>query len=110
MSADEYCIALTTMPDEAGAASLARAVVEARLAACVQIVAIRSVYAWEGSVEDASEWLLLMKTRADRYAAIEEFVAARHPYDVPEILQVPVSGGLAGYLGWVDEQTAAAPG
>jgi periplasmic divalent cation tolerance protein len=103
----DYCIAMTTLADEEGAVALAREVVAARLAACVQMQAIRSVFTWEGKVEDAPEVLVLMKTRADRYAALQAFVAERHPYDVPEILQVPVDAGFGPYLSWIDDATTA---
>lgn len=105
----EHFIALTTVDSEQAAAKLAREVVEARLAACVQIVAIRSVYAWQGAVEDASEQLLVMKTRDDLYGPLERFVKERHPYEVPEIVRVPVTGGLTEYLAWIDSSTTTKP-
>lgn len=99
----EHCIAITTVASPAAARDLARAVVAERLAACVQIVAIDSVFAWKGAVDEAAEALLVMKTREDRYAALEDFIAARHDYDVPEVVRVGIEGGLAAYLSWVDE-------
>lgn len=108
--ASDYSIVMTTTEDEQGAAALARAVVEARLAACAQILAIRSLYVWDGAVNDAAERLLLFKTRADLYQPLEEFIRARHPYEVPEILQVPVSAGFDPYLSWVERSTRDAAG
>jgi periplasmic divalent cation tolerance protein len=103
----EYCIALTTLNDEDGGSRLARAVVEGKLAACVQLVQIRSVFSWEGAVDDAREVLVLMKTRTEVYERLEQFVRDNHPYQVPEILQIPVTGGYAPYLSWVSGNTTA---
>jgi periplasmic divalent cation tolerance protein len=103
----QHCMAMTTVGSEADAAALARAVVEAGLAACVQIVAIRSVYRWRGAVTEDDEQLLLMKTRLDRYSQLEAFVSERHPYQLPEIAQVALDAGLAPYLSWIDEATAS---
>ena len=100
-----HCMAMTTIDDEAAAAALARAIVEQRLGACVQIAGVRSVYSWEGAVEESPELLLLVKTRADRYDELEAFIRAHHSYDVPEILQVPIVQGFAPYLAWMDEGT-----
>lgn len=105
-----YCVAMTTTGNEEDALSLARQLVDAHLGACVQILDIRSVFVWEGAVNDEKEQLLLIKTRSDLYEKVEAFIGEHHPYDVPEILQVPVTGGFASYLGWVDEATQAAAG
>lgn len=87
---------------------LARWLVEERLAACVQALpGIRSTYRWEGEVQQASETLLLIKTTAGRYAALERDLAARHPYEVPELLAVDASAGLPAYLRWLAGETAA---
>jgi periplasmic divalent cation tolerance protein len=96
---------MTTVDDEAAATALAHGLVEAGLAACVQLLPIRSVFRWEGAVTETGELLLLVKTRTDRYAAVESFLAERHGYDVPEIVRVPITAGLAPYLAWVDEVT-----
>jgi periplasmic divalent cation tolerance protein len=103
----EYCIAMTTLEDEESASRLARSVVEAKLAACVQLMHIRSTFSWEGRVEDAAEVLVLMKTRADVYERLQRFICEHHPYDVPEILQIPVRSGYGPYLSWVNDNTAA---
>ncbi len=101
----DYCIAMTTLEDEDSASRLARALVEAKLAACVQLVHIRSTFSWQGAVEDARELLVLMKTRASVYDRLEQFVCDHHPYDVPEILQIPVTTGYGPYLSWVNANT-----
>jgi periplasmic divalent cation tolerance protein len=98
---------MTTIDDEAAAARLARQVVERQLAACVQILTVRSVFVWEGVVDDTPELLLLMKTRADRYEQLEAFIREQHSYDAPEILQLPVARGFGPYLAWIDENTQA---
>jgi len=103
----DYCIAMTTFEDEDSASRLARALVEARLAACVQLVHIRSTFSWEGAVEDASEVLVLMKTRTGVYERLQQFVCDNHPYDIPEILQIPVTAGYGPYLSWVNDNTTA---
>jgi periplasmic divalent cation tolerance protein len=103
----ETLLVLTNLPDAASARSLAEALVAERLAACVNILAsCRSVYRWQGKVEDAEEVPLLIKTTADRYAALEAAIRARHPYELPEIVAVPIARGLPDYLAWVAAETA----
>jgi periplasmic divalent cation tolerance protein len=93
-------------PDRTVAEGLARALVEDRLAACVQMLpGMASVYRWQGAIERADEVLLLAKTWDDRLDALVATLRARHPYEVPEIMAVPAAGGLAAYLDWVREQT-----
>ncbi|MEW6164990.1 MAG: divalent-cation tolerance protein CutA [Pseudomonadota bacterium] len=100
-------LVITNLPDAASARALAGALVEARLAACVNILApCRSVYRWEGRLEDAEEVPLLVKTTAERYAELEEAIRARHPYELPEIVAVPIERGLPDYLAWVAAETA----
>ena len=99
----EHVVVMTTTDDPEEAAALARGLVEARLAACVQAMPIASTYRWEGEVETADERLLLVKTRADRVEAVEVFLAEHHSYDTPECVVVPMVGGLPAYLAWIDE-------
>lgn len=108
MSEAEHVVVMTTTDDPGEAATLARALVEARLAACVQAMPIASTYRWEGAVETADERLLLIKTRVDRVDEIEDFLTEHHSYDVPECVVVPVIGGLPAYLTWVDESVGRA--
>ncbi len=99
-------IVLTNLPDAASATSLAERLVSGRLAACVNILApCTSVYRWRGEVETASEIPLLIKTTTARYAALEEAIRSHHPYELPEIVALPVASGLAAYLGWVAAET-----
>ena len=99
----EHVVVMTTTDDPEEATALARGLVEARLAACVQAMPIASTYRWEGAVETADERLLLVKTRADRVEAVEAFLAEHHSYDTPECVVVPVVDGLPAYLAWLDE-------
>ncbi|MBX9797511.1 divalent-cation tolerance protein CutA [Sphingomonas sp.] len=89
------------VPDRVSAAEMARGLVEARLAACVQALPVDSWYRWEGKVEAAAEQLLLIKTMRDRADAAMAWLAAHHGYDVPEIVMLPVDAGLPAYLDWV---------
>lgn len=99
-------LVLTNLPDAYSAHALAGALVEARLAACVSILApCRSVYRWQGKTENAEEVPVLIKTTAARYAALEAAIRARHPYELPEIIAVPVDRGLPEYLDWVSSET-----
>ncbi|MGW2176683.1 divalent-cation tolerance protein CutA [Streptomyces sp. NPDC001732] len=98
---------LTTTDSEEKARGLARGVVEARLAACVQISApVTSVYRWQGAVETAREWQLLCKTTAERYDELEAHLRAAHDYETPEIIAIPILRGSDRYLAWVSAETA----
>lgn len=91
--------------DEAEA--IATALVDARLAACVQLMAIESVYRWEGALERASEVMLHAKTTQARLADAEALIKARHSYEVPEIIAVPIVGGSTDYLAWIESEVSA---
>ena len=94
----------TTLPQEADAQRVATCVVEERLAACAQVLGpLASTYHWEGKVERAQEWYCHAKTTIDRVAALQKRIQELHPYDVPEIIVVPIVGGEAGYLRWIEE-------
>lgn len=109
MSADsEVLLVLSSLPDQAAAQQLARTLIERRLAACVSVLApCTSVYRWRGTVEEAAEVPVLIKTTADRYAELESTLRALHPYELPEIIAVPVVRGLPGYLDWVAGETTS---
>ena len=98
----EHIIVLCTCPDEATAQRIAMDLVTSELAACVnRLAAIRSTYRWQGRVENELEILLLIKTLAARYAAVEDRIKALHPYEVPEVIALPIVKGSAGYLAWL---------
>jgi len=100
----EHLLILTTVGNEEDAAVLARSLVEERVAACVNILGpMRSFYRWKGNLEEESERLLLIKTRTDRFVALEAAMKKLHPYEVPELVAMPITAGSAAYLGWVDE-------
>ena len=100
---------LTTLPDRAGAEALARELLTARLAACVQIGAtLRSLYHWRGGIETADEVPVAIKTRSDLYALVEQSIRSRHPYELPEIVAVPITDGSPAYLDWIAAETASA--
>ncbi len=99
---------LTNLPDEASAQALASSLVAEHLAACVNILApCRSVYRWQGRVESVQEIPLLIKTTGARYAATEAAIRSGHPYELPEIIAVPIAHGLPEYLDWVASETLA---
>ena len=99
-------LVLTNVPERAVAERLADMLVEKRLAACVNILApCRSVYRWKGAVQHDEEHPMLMKTTVERYPALEQALRAAHPYELPEIIAVPVARGLPAYLQWVTDET-----
>ncbi|MCG5236226.1 divalent-cation tolerance protein CutA [Xanthobacter oligotrophicus] len=100
----------TTFPSRDAAEEVARALVEARLVACANILpGMVSIFRWEGQVERADEVVMILKTTAARASDVVEAVRARHPYEIPAILVLPVEGGLAAYLGWIGAEVADAP-
>jgi periplasmic divalent cation tolerance protein len=103
---NEILLVLTNLPDRASAQRIAGALVENRAAACVNILAeCDSVYRWQGKVETANEVPLLIKTTRAAYSQLEKIIRKHHPYELPEIIAVPVDAGLPGYLQWVAEET-----
>jgi periplasmic divalent cation tolerance protein len=100
-------LVLTNLPDRATAEKLADALIRKRVAACVNILApCRSVYRWKGAVQHDEEHPVLIKTTRERYAALEAAIREAHPYELPEIVAVPIERGLPAYLDWVATQTA----
>jgi periplasmic divalent cation tolerance protein len=98
-----YQIILCTCPDKETASELAHLLIENKSAACVNILpGLTSIYPWQGKVETAQESLLLIKTRTDQYQSVEKIINAHHPYELPEIIAVPVERGLSEYLQWID--------
>jgi periplasmic divalent cation tolerance protein len=96
---------ITTTETKADAQAIADALVERRLASCVQIIGpITSTYRWQGEIETASEWLCLIKSRQNMYEELEAAIREVHAYDVPEILAVPVVAGSKDYLAWLDSE------
>ena len=101
-------LVISTFPDAESAAAAVRALVEEKLAACGTILpGARSIYAWEGKIEDASEVLVLLKTRAPLYAKLEKRLAKLHPYEVPEIVAWEPGAAAKPYADWVAAATSA---
>ena len=99
-------LVLTNLPDRAIAEKLAEALIRKRVAACVNILApCRSVYRWKGAVQHDEEHPVLIKTTRERYAALEAAIREAHPYELPEIVAVPIERGLPAYLDWVATET-----
>lgn len=99
-------LVFTNLPERAAAERLADSLLEQRLAACVNILApCRSVYRWKGAVQHDEEHPMLIKTTAERYPELEKALRAGHPYELPEIIAVPVERGLPAYLDWVTAET-----
>ncbi|MFM2124013.1 MAG: hypothetical protein RL328_464 [Acidobacteriota bacterium] len=98
-------VVLTACDSEAKAAELARALVEKKVAACVNILpGARSIYHWQGKLEDTPEWVLLIKSRRDLFPALREAIAHMHSYEVPEVIALPVVDGSEAYLAWLDRE------
>lgn len=105
--ADEILLALSTFPDIETARRISRELVSGAFAACANIIpAIESIYRWQGKVEQGNETLVLFKTSAARYPAFQERLKSLHPYDVPEIICFPLTGGWPPYLRWVADNSA----
>ena len=99
-------VVLITAPNEEDAAAMANALVKGRLAACVNIIRqIRSIYRWQGKIEDDQEVLMIAKTKKECFADLVNKVKELHTYSVPEIIALPVMDGFEGYLGWLKEET-----
>lgn len=100
-----FGIVVVTIDDEAKAQQIARTLVAEGLAGCVQISPIRSIYRWQGEVEESNEFRLDIKMRAADYPALEERVRQLHPYETPEIVRIDIVDGYRPYLDWLDERT-----
>ncbi|MEO0313853.1 MAG: hypothetical protein RI928_309 [Pseudomonadota bacterium] len=104
---EQIFIVMTHMPDAESAEVLAGALVETRLAACVNLSpTVKSVYRWQGKIERANEVTLTIKTTQGHYTALEAAIRAAHPYEVPEIIALPVVAGLPSYLQWIVAETS----
>ncbi len=103
----EPILVVTNLPDQASAMALAHKLVDERLAACVNVLdGCTSVYRWQGKNESTREVPIFIKTLARHYARLEQVINAMHPYELPEIIAVPISNGLPAYLRWIADETA----
>ncbi|MDA0266505.1 MAG: divalent-cation tolerance protein CutA [Cyanobacteria bacterium] len=98
-------VVLVTIDSQETAIALANALVNEGLAACINLFPIQSIYRWQGQAQQDNEWQLVIKTSLRRYAELAARVEALHPYEVPEIVVLPILAGSTAYLGWVTEQT-----
>jgi periplasmic divalent cation tolerance protein len=103
----DILLVITNLPDAESAERLARKLIESRVAACVnQLAPCTSIYRWQGDIETATEVPLLIKTTRAVYPRLEKLIREAHPYELPEIIAVPVDAGFPAYLNWVKEETA----
>jgi periplasmic divalent cation tolerance protein len=105
MAEEGFCVVLTTTDSDESAERIANAVLEQRLAACVQTLPIRSKYIWNGKIEAGQELLLLIKAKACDFADLRDAITSVHPYDVPEVISLPVIDGASSYLDWIASST-----
>ena len=104
--ADAAIVVLTNLPDRESAKALARALVERRLAACVNVgAAVESIYHWQGQIETEIEVPIAIKTRQVLYSKVEAAIREIHPYELPEVVAVPITNASAAYLDWIDTET-----
>ncbi|GAB3521257.1 divalent-cation tolerance protein CutA [Photobacterium alginatilyticum] len=97
----QYCMVMTTFSDEVIGKKIIHSLIEKRLAACVQVQSIESYYHWKGEVNQDQEKLVMIKTTTALYSEVEAEILANHDYETPEIIQLPISAGLADYLSWI---------
>ena len=103
----DYSQVSTTTDSHEAARDLATSAVDARVAACAQVVGpIESTYWWDGKIDNAQEWLILLKTPTDRVGALEAHILANHTYEVPEVIHTPIVGGNPAYLMWLSAETS----
>jgi len=101
----EYCLVMTTTADEAEAKTLGRLLLNAKLAACVQIFPVGSMYWWNGKIQEGVEQILLIKTKITLYSEVEKMLVKNHSYKTPEIVRIPLAGGSANYFRWIETVT-----
>ncbi|MEJ2552488.1 MAG: divalent-cation tolerance protein CutA [Gammaproteobacteria bacterium] len=103
---DHHCVVLNTCPDADSAEDIAQTLLDRKLAACVNILpGVKSFFTWKGVSETAEEHVLLIKTCSSTYPAVEQAILELHPYELPEIIAVPIAAGLPGYLTWITQNT-----
>lgn len=102
----EAVLIISNFPDQKTATLLAEALIEQRLAACVNVLSsCASIYRWQGKIESAGEIPVLIKTRKQHYGRVEQLIKMMHPYELPEVIMVPITGGLPAYLQWIADTT-----
>jgi periplasmic divalent cation tolerance protein len=104
LSAAEFCLVLVTASSEAEATAIAQTLVQEKLAACVNLVPVHSIYIWQDQLQQEPEWQLIIKTTLKCFTALQERILELHSYEVPEILAIPVQSGFPSYLAWIGTQ------
>ena len=102
-----YSVVITTCADMENAKEIAKTLIENHLAACVQMFPVESVYSWQGKICEENEITLAIKTKAALFEKIMETIKEKHPYEVPEIIQLPIADGLPDYLRWIEDNTSS---
>jgi periplasmic divalent cation tolerance protein len=100
----DYCIVITTFSDDSNGKKIVDALIEQRLAACIQVIPMQSFYHWKGQVNCDEEKLMLIKTKRSLYEKVQDSIVANHDYDTPEIIQVSIQDGFPGYLNWIADE------
>ncbi|MGB5685348.1 MAG: divalent-cation tolerance protein CutA [Candidatus Electrothrix sp.] len=101
---EKYCLIITSYADEDNGKKIIDALLSERLAACVQVMPIQSYYHWQGKIANDDEKLLLIKTKSSLYTKVEKAILAHHAYELPEVIQLPISAGFSGYLNWLKKE------
>lgn len=104
---EKYCLVVTTYADEENGREIIDALLSERLAACVQVMPIQSYYHWQGEIAHDEEKILLIKTKTSLYDKVEETILAHHAYELPEVIQLPIATGFAGYLAWIEKECSS---
>jgi len=104
MKQETYCIVTTTVDSEEIAENITTALLQARLVACVQTQTVQSAYHWNGRIEKSTEILLQMKSRSLHFDSIQQTIKSLHPYEIPEIIKVPITNASRDYLEWIDRE------
>jgi periplasmic divalent cation tolerance protein len=104
----EHSMIIATFPNKEIARKIAKLLVEQRLVACAQLLPIESIYRWNGEICEEGEVMLFIKSKTDLFAEITVAIKTHHPYEVPEIIQIPISAGLPDYLRWINDCTKGA--
>lgn len=99
----EFMVVLVTTPTRAQAIAIAQHLVQSHLAACVKLLPVHSIYSWQGELQQEDEWQLLIKSQRSQFTAIATAIQAIHPYEVPEIIALPIAVGSAPYLQWISD-------
>ncbi len=104
---ENFQLVVTTCPTAESAQNIAKLLIEKQLAACVNVIpGVHSYYEWKGSLENTTEYMVMIKTRSDRFNELQMMITSAHPYELPEIISVPITAGSQAYLAWLDAQVS----